>query len=82
MKCGSAGGIRSVKGKRHIRVSALTWVEVEITEHSEGGSVYRPRLCLGKAEFVPVSMFWYQTKEHSGAVVREIQGFLHLSPTS
>jgi hypothetical protein len=29
-----------------------------------------------------VSMFWYQTKEHSEAVVREIQGFLHLSPTS
>jgi hypothetical protein len=63
-------------------VSALTWAEVEITEHSEGGPVYRPRLCLGKAEFVPVSMFWYQTKEHSEAVVREIQGFLHLSPTS
>jgi hypothetical protein len=70
------------KRQKTYPVSALTWVEVEITEHSEGGPVYRPRLCLGKAEFVPVSMFWYQTKEHSEAVVREIQGFLHLSPTS
>jgi hypothetical protein len=53
-------------------------VEVEISEHSEGGSVYRPRLCFGKAEFVPVSMFWYQTKEQSEAVVKEIHGFLNL----
>jgi hypothetical protein len=70
------------KRQRAYSVSAITSVEVEISEHSEGGSVYRPRLCFGKAEFVPVSMFWYQTKEHSEAVVRDIQGFLHLSPTS
>jgi hypothetical protein len=70
------------KRQRAYSVSAITGVEVEISEHSEGGSVYRPRLCFGQTEFLPVSLFWYQTKEHSEAVVREIQGFLHLSPTS
>jgi hypothetical protein len=66
------------KRQRAYSVSAITGVEVEITEHSEGGSVYRPRLCFGKAEFVPVSMFWYQTIDQSEAVVREIKHFLGL----
>ena len=64
------------KRQRAYPVSAITGVEVEISEHSEGGSVYRPRLCFGKAEFVPVSMFWYQTTDQSEAVVREIKNFL------
>jgi hypothetical protein len=64
------------KRQRAYAVSAITGVEVEISEHSEGGSVYRPRLCFGKADFVPVSMFWYQTREPSEAVVREIRTFL------
>jgi hypothetical protein len=64
------------KRRRTYPLSSLSAVEVEITEHSEGGSVYRPRLCFGKAEFVPVSMFWYQTIDKSEAVVREIQAFL------
>jgi hypothetical protein len=65
-------------GKRHktYPLSALSDVEVEITEHSEGGSVYRPRLCLGGSEFVPASLFWYQTKEPSEAILKEIQSFL------
>jgi hypothetical protein len=84
----AAGEVRVCRwypfGKRHktYSLSASSGAEVEITEHSEGGSVYRPSLRFGKNEFVPISMFWYQTKEHSEAVVREIQGFLHLSPTS
>jgi hypothetical protein len=57
-------------------LSALSGAEVEITEHSEGGSVYRPRICFGKAEFVPVSLFWYQTREPSEAILKEIQTFL------
>jgi hypothetical protein len=57
-------------------LSILSGVEVEITEHSEGGSVYRPRLCLGTTEFVPVSLFWYQTREPSEAILREIRTFL------
>jgi hypothetical protein len=67
------------KRQRAYSVSAITSVEVEISEHSEGGSVYRPRLCFGKDEFVPVSMFWYQTGEPSEAIVREIRCFLSLA---
>jgi hypothetical protein len=81
------------KGTREIRVcrwypvgkrrkihplSALSGAEVEITEHSEGGSVYRPRICFGKAESVPVSLFWYQTREPSEAILKEIRTFLNV----
>ena len=61
-------------GKRHktYPLSALSGAEVEITEHSEGGSVYRPRLCFRKAEYVPVSLFWYQAREPSEAILKEI----------
>ena len=66
--------------KSHARAYAQcrSAVEVEITEHSEGGSVYRPRLLFVKDEFVPVSLFWYQTREPSEAILREIQAFLGL----
>ena len=65
-------------GKRHktYPLSALSGAEVEITEHSEGGSVYRPRLCFEDGESVPVSLFWYQTREPSEAVLKEIRTFL------
>jgi hypothetical protein len=65
-------------GKRHktYPLSALSGVEVEITEHSEGGSVYRPGLCFGPTEFVPVSLFWYQTRKPSEAILKEIRTFL------
>ncbi len=67
-------------GNRRITypLSSMSAVDVEITEHSEGGSVYRPRLCLGTTEFVPVSLFWYQTIEPSEAILREIRTFLDL----
>jgi hypothetical protein len=42
-------------------ICALSIAEVETTEHTDGGTVYRPRLRIGQSEFVPVSMFWYQT---------------------
>ena len=80
----NAGEIRVCRwypvGKRHktYPLSNLSSAEVEITEHSEGGSVYRPRICFGKADSVPVSMFWYQTREPSEAILREIQAFLGL----
>ena len=64
------------KRRRTYPLSALSAAEVEITEHSEGGSVYRPQLCFGPTEFVPVSLFWYQTREPSEAILREIQTFL------
>jgi hypothetical protein len=64
------------KRRKTYPLSSMSSVEVEITEHSEGGSVYRPRLCFGKAESVPVSMFWYQTREPSEVILREIRTFL------
>jgi hypothetical protein len=65
-------------GKRHktYPLSAFSGVEVEITEHSEGGSVYRPRLSFDEDESVPVSLFWYQTREPSEAILKEIESFL------
>lgn len=66
------------KRRRTYPLSALSAAEVEITEHSAGGSVYRPRLCFSKAESVPVSLFWYQTIEPSEAIAREIRTFLGL----
>jgi hypothetical protein len=65
-------------GKRQntYQLSALSGAEVEITEHSEGGSIYRPRLRFGKNEFVPVSLFWYQSREPSEAILKEIHSFL------
>ena len=78
----AAGEVRVCRwypiGKRHktYSLSDLSGSEVEITEHSEGGSVYRPRLCFGKAESVPVSLFWYQTGEPSEAILKKIQAFL------
>ena len=78
----AAGEVRVCRwhpvGKRHrtYPLSALSGAELEITEHSEGGSVYRPSLCLGTAEVVPVSLFWYQTREPSEAILKEIQSFL------
>ena len=57
-------------------LSSVSAVEIEITEHSEGGSVYRPRLCFGQTESVPVSLFWYQTREPSENILKEIQAFI------
>jgi hypothetical protein len=66
------------KRRKTYPLSSLSAVEVEITEHSEGGSVYRPRLCMGTTEIVPVSLFWYQTREPSEAILREIRTFLNV----
>jgi len=62
-------------------ISALSNVEVETTEHTEGGTVYRPRLYLGQSGFVPISMFWYQTKEKSEEIASEIRSFLKIPPS-
>jgi hypothetical protein len=78
----AAGEVRVCRwypvGKRQntYPLSALSGTEVEITEHSEGGSVFRPRLCIGKSDFVPVSLFWYQTGEPSEAILKEIRTFI------
>ena len=61
-------------------ISALSIVEVETTEHTDGGSVYRPRLRIGQSEFIPVSVFWYQTMKQSEGIASEIRHFLNISP--
>ena len=60
-------------------LSAVSSVEVETKEHTEGGHVYRPSLRFNDLVAIPVSMFWYQTMPKSEAVIREIQSFLNLS---
>jgi len=78
----AAGEIRVCRwypvGKRQntYPISSLSGAEVDISEHSEGGSVYRPRLSFDEGESVPVSLFWYQTREPSEAILREILTFL------
>lgn len=57
----------------------ISSVRIEMTEHSEGGYVYRPSLCLNDSATIPVSLFWYQTKQKSEMIVSEIQYFLNLS---
>jgi hypothetical protein len=73
-------GSAEVRVCRWYPISALSVAEVETTEHTDGGYVYRPRLCIGQSEFVPVSMFWYQTKEKSEDVANEIRRFLKIPP--
>lgn len=58
-------------------LSALSGAQVEITEHSEGGSVYRPRLSFDEDESVAVSLFWYKTREPGEAILTEILTFLN-----
>jgi len=53
-------------------LGALTGADVETTEHTDGGTVYRPRLRLGGTGDVPVSMFWYQTEDASRKIAREL----------
>jgi hypothetical protein len=55
-------------------------VDVETTEHSDGGHVYRPRLSFGGSRHVPVSMFWYQIEARSKAVVDELNVFVAAVP--
>ena len=61
-------------------LSAVSSVEVETKEHTEGGLVYRPHLRFNESLDIPVSMFWYQTTRQSEEAVRKIQSFLKLSP--
>ena len=61
-------------------LDTLTAVDVETTEHTDGGHVYRPRLRFGGSRHVPVSMFWYQTEAGSKAVVDELNVFIGAAP--
>ena len=49
---------------------------VETSEHTDGGTIYRPALLLKGGASVPVSCFWYQTAHDSEAAARELNGIL------
>ena len=63
-------------------LDTLTAVDIETTEHTDGGHVYRPRLRFGRSQHVPVSMFWYQTEARSKAVVDELNVFIEAAPNN
>jgi len=50
---------------------------VETSEHTDGGTVFRPSLLLKEAPgAVPVSRFWYQSGQRSRQIAEEINGFV------
>jgi hypothetical protein len=67
-----------IAGKRESSypLDGLTGADVETTEHTDGGAVYRPRLCFGTSGQVPLSLFWYQTEAPSKAIVDELMEFV------
>ena len=50
---------------------------VETSEHTDGGTVFRPTLLLNEGcDPVPISRFWYQSDGASRQVTEEINRFL------
>jgi hypothetical protein len=78
----AAGTLRVVRwgfmGRREssFPVSERASVDVETTEHTDGGKVYRPRLRLAASRAVPVSLFWYQSAAASRAAAEHIERFI------
>jgi hypothetical protein len=58
----------------------LLGAEIETTEHTDGGTVYRPGLRFSTSEFVPVSLFWYQTPDSSQDVIVNLERFTNQRP--
>ena len=54
----------------------LAGADVETTEHTDGGTVYRPRLRLTASRDVPVSLLWYQREAPSREVVSRVERFI------
>jgi hypothetical protein len=63
--------------ERSYPLDSLLGAEIETTEHTDGGTVYRPRLRFSTAENVPISMFWYQSAESSQNVVEHLKRFVN-----
>ena len=53
----------------------LLGAEIETTEHTDGGTVYRPGLRFSTSECIPVSLFWYQTSDSSQDVIANVERF-------
>jgi hypothetical protein len=45
---------------------------LDVTEHTDGGSVFRPVLWLTDGSSIPISCFWYQSDAVSRNVVQEV----------
>jgi hypothetical protein len=58
----------------------LLGAEIETTDHTDGGTVYRPGLRFSTSEFVPVSLFWYQTPDSSQDIVANLERFANQRP--
>jgi hypothetical protein len=67
-----------VGGQRTLALPLLefTAADVESTEHTDGGLVYRPRLRFTASREVPVSLFWYQAAGPSRSVAEQIERFI------
>ena len=63
--------------ERSYPLDSLLGAEIETTEHTDGGTVYRPRLRFSTAENVPISMLWYQSAESSQKVVEHLNRFVN-----
>lgn len=65
---------RGVFGRSEVSrpISAAREARLDVTEHTDGGSVFRPVLWLADGSSVPISCFWYQSDLDSRKVVQEV----------
>ena len=62
--------------REELPLAGATGAEIETSEHSDGGAIYRPVIVLASGEKRAVSLFWYQTEWPSAAVAERIGAFL------
>ncbi len=77
----ASGNVRvirwGIRGRRAtlLRLADLSGADVETTEHTDGGVVFRPRLRFGAARDVPVSFFWYQRENPSREIAEQLRAY-------
>ncbi len=77
----ASGSVRVIRwgigGRRAtlLRLADFTGADVETTEHTDGGPVFRPRLRFGAARDVPVSLFWYQREGPSREIAEQLRAY-------
>jgi hypothetical protein len=72
--------------ERRVPIASIRRAEIEVSEQTEGGEIYRPALVLCSGERLPSSMFWYPTDEGCAEIANRINEFLlawrHVIPPS
>ena len=53
-------------------INAAIEARLDVTEHTDGGSVFRPVLWLTDGSSIPISCFWYQSDLVSRKVVQAV----------